>query len=195
MEIKKKELELIEKEISVLDSRIIKADSLGASTFIAAAIIFLTSPIDAVIKLPVFGISINSINAVYVLYALSLWGLREFFVLRTHKKALKTRHLFVFKEAYGHIPPGIKLIFDGENTTANLLSAKSKLSIIVEVAFFLPIIALYIWILFKLIIMAPQSNFTILIGVYFILMVAYLSVMLVHMFKLMRNPSEFGQLV
>ncbi len=100
MDIKEKELSIVEDNLDKLTTSTLKLDSASAVFVLSSLILYTTSNLDSYIKLAFLGIEIKSFHGVYVLFILSLTSILGYCTHEIKKLLLLERYRILFRQIY-----------------------------------------------------------------------------------------------
>lgn len=152
MDIKIKEIELLEEHFKKSRSEIKKLDKSSASLFLLALIVYGTFDPTSPIKLSIIGLTINSSYAVYSLYLISLISLNSYCIYSIKENILTNRYRELLVEVYGSIPETVTLL-GVSNYELKKMVFKGSWKIvdyILTISLLIPFTVTYVWFAYEL---------------------------------------------
>ena len=110
MNVKEKELELLEGALASVRQDKTKNDKAFATFFFASITLYATADLSVSVKLALFGLELKSLYAVFVLYLLSLVYLNATITNTIREALLFDKYRKLLKELYAAVPASLELI-------------------------------------------------------------------------------------
>lgn len=121
MDLKEKEIELLESSVEKFKLKKKKLDVASSTLMISAIILFSTSAPDSIIKLAFLGLQLESLHAVYLLFISSIITASSYVLLIAKNILVKHRYQILLEEYFGELPESLSLIDSDEYEIRKLI--------------------------------------------------------------------------
>ncbi|QPG06521.1 hypothetical protein IT774_04940 [Salinimonas marina] len=161
MNIKEKEIELLEdnlKNIRILRN---KLDKTSASIFLLSLFIYNTTEMNTSIKLAMIGFEVKSIYAIFILYIVSLAFAINYTISTIREMLLFIRYEKLLIDVYGSTPESLSLMFetDSEFRYRVFTGKWNRINTIYNLSILLPFIIGYFWMSYELVTITSELKF------------------------------------
>ncbi|EJC6747042.1 hypothetical protein QRC94_004651 [Vibrio vulnificus] len=175
MDIKDKELELLEESLESVRKDRKKYDTTSMTLFFTSIALFVTSDLDSSVKLALFGIEVKSIYAVFTLYLMSLVAVNNYLMKSIRETLLFNRYRCLLKEQYSEIPYSLELMTctDSKLMDRVFRGRWQKLNTFFKTVVVLPFIVCYLMMAYELISIGSHSKLTAIITIFILIYGCY----------------------
>ncbi|TKF74549.1 hypothetical protein FCV62_21315 [Vibrio kanaloae] len=182
MEIRTKEIDMLESAVPDMRTKITKLDVTASTLSLLALLLYLTTPLDSVIKLPILGIQLRTDFTIYVVFLLSLLKVQQYLINSIHLIELTDRYKALLSEEFGETPQAFNLIYRSEYElkknifSKNFTKTHKALDNIYHVSFILG----SVWLTYKLLLSATSSTFTIAVSIFIVVSWVYIALLFIQ---------------
>ncbi|MEZ8696481.1 hypothetical protein AB6D84_05125 [Vibrio lentus] len=180
MNVREKELELVESSLESVRKDKTKHDKVSVTFFLASIILYTTSDLNSSVKLALFGIELKSLYAVFILYLLSLVSLYSALAGTIRETLLFDKYRGLLKEVYGRVPESLELITCSDTKLIDKVLVGrvwGKVNTLFQIAIFIPFLIAYYKMAHELISIDEHNKLTLVIS-FFIFVYGFYAVIL-----------------